>query len=212
MYYTVRDNSGIQVFCCQVMPLPWRTCLGSVQARKCISNELAFARRANIWTMCSQINFSGTQDEVTKVHGLPSRRFSRRPTSPMDQTCQRLFRRPRLCQFRRQGPGRSGKKWFRVLAPLTKTWCSCGNHVLGQLTFSRAFARSSCVKETLLLAFSHEHVLHSTRKFRNRSVLRPRYAVVLPQLSGFCPGQKMKMKQHCVGKTFKKTLHLQFTL
>ena len=47
---------------------------------------------------------------ITKVHGLPSRRFSRRQTSPMDQTCQRLFRRPRLCQFRRQGPGRSGKK------------------------------------------------------------------------------------------------------
>ena len=41
MCYTVRGNSGIQVFCNQVMPLPWHSCLGSVQARKCISNNIS---------------------------------------------------------------------------------------------------------------------------------------------------------------------------
>ena len=195
-----------------------------------------------------------------------------------------------------------GKKWFRVLAPLTKTWCSCGNHVLGQLTFFQsvrsqqlcerntascffhmnmcytaqgnsgievfcdqdmplfcrnclgsvqarkwkwnniALARRSkrpyifnslfnqvptdqlfcnpgcghegwrptrCVlaaaedrifSETFqtesAFAFSHEHVLHCERKFGNPSVLQPSHAVAVTQLSGFCPGQKMYIKQH----------------
>ena len=32
--------------------------------------------------------------------------------------------------------------------------------------------------------------------------------VAVTQLSGFCPGQKIYIKQHCVGKTFKRTFYL----
>ena len=48
--------------------------------------------------MCQQIHFSGTQDKVTKVYGLHSRRLSRCRTSPIGLTCQRLPPRPRLHQ------------------------------------------------------------------------------------------------------------------
>ena len=36
--------------------------------------------------------------------------------------------------------------------------------------------------------------------------------VAVTQLSGFCPGQKIYIKQHCVGKTFKRTFYLSHSV
>ena len=87
-------------------------------------------------------------------------------------------------------------------APADQLFCNpgCGHEGWRPTRCVLAAAEDRIFSETFqtesAFAFSHEHVLHCERKFGNPSVLQPSHAVAVTQLSGFCPGQKMYIKQH----------------